>query len=646
MNISHPINSQPGPFIVAFPMLLFTLLALLPVAGLSQSKDTLPSLQALKGLSMEELMNIEVTSISMRPEKLTEVASAIQVITEENIHRSGVTRLPEALRLASNLQISQANSHDWAVTARGFNGLPSAGGILANKLQVTIDGRSLYSPLYGGVFWDVQNTPLKDVDRIEVVSGPGGTLWGANAVNGVINIVTKSAKETQGLYVSGAAGSFLQDQIEARYGFKIDSNIFMRVYGQRFDQRDTKLDTGGNALDAWSMTQTGFRMDYYQSEASTLTFQGDFYWGKANESLSRLVTDGQNLLARFTHIFSDQSNLSIQAYFDRTWRNTPDAVNPLSYELTTYDLEIQHRFALGEHQSILWGAGYRQQQDKVSHTLTPLTKDMPLYSGFIQDEITLLPNLLKLAIGSKFLHNVFSGFDIQPTARLAWTPNIKHTIWTSVSGAVRTPSRFDTDVSVTRAKFDSEKITAYELGYRVRPSNQASLSFAAFYNKYNDLRSFDLNIDPQPPIVIANSQRAESWGFELFGNFQATEWWHLRGGYTFFEKEVWAASDRTLPVSVHLEGVDPRNMLMLQSNLDLSKNFTFDIVARYVSGLPSIENLIPEVPAYFTFDIRAAWLFKNFEISVVGQNLLEKEHAETGSSIIPRSIYGKVICRF
>ncbi|HMF70996.1 MAG TPA: TonB-dependent receptor plug domain-containing protein, partial [Flavitalea sp.] len=557
MNKSHPISSQSRPPIVAYPMLLLTLLALLPLAVLSQSKDTLPSPQALKRLSLEELMNIEVTSISMRPEKLTEVASAVQVITAENIHRSGVMRLPEALRLASNLQISQANSHDWAVTARGFNGLPSAGGIVANKLQVTIDGRSVYSPIFGGVFWDLQNTLLKDVDRIEVVSGPGGTLWGANAVNGVINIVSKSAKETQGLYVSGAAGSFLQDQIEARYGFQVDSNVFVRVYGQRIDQRDTKLDTGGNAFDAWSMTQSGFRMDYYQSKANTFTFQGDFYWGEANESLEHLVRDGQNVLARFTHIFSDKSNLTIQAYFDRTWRNTPKALNPLSYELNTYDLDVQHRFPIGKHQSILWGAGYRLQQDEVSHSLTPLSRDMPLYSGFIQDEITLLPDLLKLTIGSKFLHNVFSGFNIQPTARLAWIPNIKHTIWTSVSGAVRTPSRYDVDVAITPLKFHSEKITAYELGYRVRPSDRVSLSFATFFNRYNDLRSFDANIDPVPPIIVANSQLAKSWGLELFGSFQATEWWHLRGGYTFFKKEVWANSDRTLPVSVHLEGVDP-----------------------------------------------------------------------------------------
>ena len=484
-----------------------------------QIHDSLLTPQSLKRLSLEELMNIEVTSISMRPEKLAEVASAIQVITGENIRRSGFMRLPEALRLASNLQISQANSHDWAVTARGFNGLPAAGGLLANKLQVTIDGRTVYSPLYGGVFWDVQNTVLEDVDRIEVVSGPGGTLWGANAVNGVINIVTKSAKETQGLYLSGAAGSFLQDQFEARYGFKVGSNIFVRVYGQRFDQRDTKLDTGGNALDAWHLTQTGFRMDYYQSQSTTFTLQGDFFWGEANEGIAHVLNDGQNILARFTHLFTDNSHLSVQAYYDRTWRNIPEALNPLAYQLNTYDLDVQYRFSVGKHQSILLGTGYRLQKDKVTHTLNPLSRNMPLYNGFIQDEITVVPNMLKLTVGSKFLHNDFSGLEIQPTARLALTPNIKHTIWTSVSGATRTPSRYDSDVAIAPVRFDSEKVTAYELGYRVRPSNTVSLSFATFYNKYNRLRSFDLNTDPQPPIYIANSQRAESWGFELSGNY-------------------------------------------------------------------------------------------------------------------------------
>ena len=511
----------------------------------------------LKKLSMEELMNVEVTSISMRPEKLTEVASAVQVITEEDIHRSGATRLPETLRLASNLQMGQTNSHDWAITARGFNGLPSAGGILANKLLVMIDGRSIYNPLFGGVYWDVQYAPLKDLDRIEVVSGPGGTLWGANAVNGVINIVTKTAKETQGLYASGAGGSFLKDFAEARYGFRLNPNMFCRVYGRHSDQKNTMLENGIGAKDAWNMTQGGFRMDYYPSKATSLTLQGDLYSGGENDSIKRANTDGENVLARFTHHFSDKSNLTIQAYFDRTWRKTPNSASPFFYQLKTYDVDIQHRFPIGSRQSVLWGGSYRLQKDQTASAFVPLSRDMPLYSGFVQDEITFVPDQLKLTVGSKFLHNVFSGFEIQPSVRLAWTLNKRHTIWTAVSRAVRLPTRFDSDITVTPGlKFDSEKVIAYELGYRVRPLDQLSLSFATFYNKYTDLRSLDSTSSPKIPIVLANSQRAESWGFEFSGNFQATEWWRLRGGYTYFEKNIWATSAKVLPISAAFEGVD------------------------------------------------------------------------------------------
>src|SRR5687767_9403467 len=270
---SHNMKSKTNQRIHSYLFLLLILLVFsLTISNLTfaqEQKDLLSS-HSLKKLSLEELMNIEVTSISMRPEKLTEVASAVQVITGEDIYRSGTTRLPEALRLASNLQTGQANSHDWAITARGFNGLPSAGGILANKLLVMIDGRSIYNPLFGGVYWDVQNTLLEDIDRIEVVSGPGGTIWGANAVNGVINIVTKSARETQGLYVSASAGSLLQDLGQIRYGFKLAPELFLRVYGQRFDQKNTVLENERDAQDAWNMTQGGFRMDYYPSGKNTL----------------------------------------------------------------------------------------------------------------------------------------------------------------------------------------------------------------------------------------------------------------------------------------------------------------------------------------------------------------------------------------
>lgn len=603
-------------------------------------------------------MNVEVTSISMRPEKLTVVASAVQVITGEDIHRSGVTRLPEALRLVSNLQIAQANSHDWAITARGFNGLPSAGGVLANKLLAMVDGRVIYNPLYGGVFWDVQNVLLEDVDRIEVVSGPGGTLWGANAVNGVINVVTKSAKETQGLYVSGTGGSLLQNFGGVRVGgrSRIDSNLYFRIYTQRFDQKSTVLESGKDAKDGWSMTQGGFRMDYYPSKSNTLTLQGDFYGGQVDDSIKRNNVDGQNVLARFTHSFSDQSNLVVRTYFDRTWRKTPNSVQPFFYELNTYDFDIQHRFPIGEKHSVLWGGAYRLQKDRTESSynpprtapsFNPVNRDMPLYSGFIQDEIALIPDKIKLTIGSKFLNNVFSGFEIQPSARMAWILDRKQTIWTAASRAVRIPTRFDSDITGgTTQRFSSEKITAYEIGYRVRPMDRFSLSFSTFYNQYHDLRSID-TLSNGPPVVavLANSQRAESWGFEFSGNFQATEWWRLRGGFTYFDKKISPTSSKVFPISGAFEGVDPKNIFTFQSIMDFQKNLQFDVVGRYADVLPSIAASLPRVPPYFTFDVRLAWQLKCFEFSVVGQNLWEDKHSEVGASKIPRTFYGKITCR-
>lgn len=633
-----------------FFFLAFSVFYLITSFGISLAQDlgdTMPA-RELKKLSLEELMNVEVTSISMRPEKLTEVASAVQVITREDIHRSGVMRLPEALRLVSNLQIGQSNSHDWAITSRGFNGLPSAGGVLANKLLVMIDGRSVYNPLFGGVYWDVQSAMMSNIDRIEVVSGPGGTLWGANAVNGVISVITKSADETQGLYVSGAGGSFLQDHAEVRYGFRLDSNIFCRLSAQRFDQKSTTLvKNGANARDAWNLTQGGFRLDYYPSQKNTLIVQSDFYVGVENQdSLNKYtITDGQNVLADFTHLFSDKSDLNIKAYYDRTWRTTPTSINRFFYNLNTYDIDIHHHFSMGSRQSIIWGGGYRLQQDKIARVLVPLSRDMPLYSGFIQDEITLFPDQLKLTIGSKFLHNVFSGFEVQPSARIGWMPGERTTIWTAVSRAVRTPTRFDSDITITPIRFDSEKVIAYELGCRLRPVDKLSLSFAAFYNLYTDLRSIDTNSSPPPLLVLANSQRAESWGFEFSGVLQASNWWRIRGGYTYFAKNIYPIHSKVSPASVAFEGVDPANQFMLQSMMDLPQNLSLDLIARYVDMLPAVLN-IPMVPAYFTFDLRLAWQFKPFEISLVGQNLLEHQHTETGASNVPRSFYVRFICQF
>src|SRR5437667_4700567 len=326
--------------LVAFSTPILIVLVFVACAGntLAQT-DAAGTPGELKKLSLEELLTIEVISVSRRPEKLSETASAIQVITQEDIRRSGVTSLPEALRLAPNLQVAQVNSHDWAISARGFNNT------LANKLLVMIDGRAVYTPLYAGVFWEVQNVLLEDVDRIEVVSGPGGTLWGANAVNGVINIITRSARDTQGLLVTGGGGSLLQDFGAVRYGGAVGSNFFYRVYGQRLDRNNSVLANGNNARDQWDMTQGGFRTDWFPSDANTVTFQGDSYAGSEQGAPADTKVDGQNALGRWTHAFSEESELQVQMYFDRTWRDIP---NQLAEDLKTYDFDFQHRLACGE----------------------------------------------------------------------------------------------------------------------------------------------------------------------------------------------------------------------------------------------------------------------------------------------------------
>jgi len=599
---------------------------------------------AYKKLSMQELMDIEVTSVSKRAEKLSATASAIQVITQEDIHRSGASSLPEALRLAPNLQVAQVNSHDWAISARGFNNT------LANKLLVMIDGRSIYTPLYAGVFWDVQNVLLEDVERIEVISGPGGTLWGANAVNGVINVVTKSARDTQGALVTAGGGSLLQDFAAIRYGGSAGSNVFVRIYGERFDRDNTILSNGHDAADQWDMTKGGFRVDWYPSEVNTLTLQGDVYGGKEQAPATDTTVDGQNLLGRWTRVFSAESQLQVQMYFDRTWRQIPSAT--FAEDLKTYDLDVQHRFALGERQSITWGGGYRLMEDEVKKgtllAFLPTRRNLQLFNGFVQDEVSLLP-CLKLTLGTKLEHNDFSGFEVQPSGRLAWSPDEKQTVWGSISRAVRSPSRIDSDFFTLLPagftnlaggpSFDSEKVIAYELGYRVRPAETLSLSIATFINEYDDLRSLEQT--GPTTFEFLNGLRGESWGVELAGTFQAARRWRLRGGYTYLHEHIRQKGGHVDLNHGRGEGDDPQNSFLLQSIIDLPAHFQFDTIFRYVDTLP-----FPHVPSYYTFDARLAWQFKDLELAVVGQNLWDRRHVEFGTQQIPRSIYGKVTWRF
>ena len=615
-------------------------------------KDSLQfSPQGIKKLSVEELMNIEVTSVSKSPEKLTEVASAIQVITSEDISRSTVTRLPEALRLASNLQVAQSNSHDFAVTARGFNAAPLSNNTLSNKLLVMIDGRTVYDPLFGGVFWDVQNVLTEDIDRIEVISGPGGSLWGANAINGVINITSKSAKATQGVYASGSYGSFLKDYGAVRYGSHVDSVLYFRVYAQRFDQNSTVLSNGASAKDAWNMNQGGFRMDYLPSVHTTVTLQGDIYKGKENDITSSFV-NGQNVLGRWSHNFQKNSDISVQAYYDRTWRSLPYA--KFKTELATYDIDVQHHFNAGNINRILWGAGYRLMNNRTDNSPTlsfnPANRKLKLFNAFVQDQVALIPQKLEFTAGTKLLHNDYTGYEWQPSARLAWTPDMQSTVWTAVSRSVRTPSRFDVDevtsfIATPGNQFYSENVIAYELGYRMRPTSKVSVSVAGYYNKYTDLRSINRNSDAPTAIIFANDQRANAWGAEISGNVIISAAWRLRGGYTYLHKKITATSGNVYPGDDLFEGLDPKNQAMLQSVMSLPRHFQFDLTARYIDGIQK-SPITPAVPSYFSLNTRLAWEYRYLSVALMGENLTQKAHAEFGSLQIPRSVYTTITVRF
>ncbi|WP_128545319.1 TonB-dependent receptor plug domain-containing protein [Larkinella soli] len=605
----------------------------------------------LKKLSLEQLMDVEVTLVSRTPQKLSEVASAIQVLTGADIRRSGATNIPEALRLIPNLQVAQLNASTWIISARGFNT------IFANKLLVMIDGRTVYTPFFGGVLWEQQNIPLEDVERIEVVSGPGGTLWGANAVNGVINIVTKSSAETQGAYVSVSAGNFLKNQIDARYGGRISDQLTYRIYGQHFEREPTLLPSGDENRDRWRMTQGGFRVDWAATARDQVAFTGNFSGGARYLALGKSRLDGQNVLGRWTRRYSEQSELIVQLYYDRYYRNDANATG--SDRLTTYDFDFQHRFPIKNRHSILWGLGYRLARDFTewrtnTTAILPNRKDLPLYTGFVQDEIALHPKL-KLTLGTKLLHNVYSGFELQPSARLAWAVRRDNLLWAAVSRAVRTPSRLDVDyflpaypVPPTQPSvaggpnFVSEKVVAWELGYRWQPAAGVHFSLAGFYNVYRDIYSVEA-LPGTLTYQIQNGSEGESWGGELAVGLQVSPGWRLRGGYTYLDKDLRAKPGRSF--NPDYLGNDVKNRAMLQSMLNLPAGFQLDLIGQYFDYLPKTL-ATARVPSYLTFDARLAWSARWLELALVGQNLAKDRHIEFGTLYIPRSYYAKISARF
>ncbi len=631
----------------------FTFILLLPVSLAGQTDDTL-STTGLKKLSLEALMNVEVTSVSKRSEKLTGAASAIQVITGDDIHRSGVKTLAEALKLAANLQVAQVNSSQWAISARGFSN------VLANKLLVLIDGRTVYTPMYGGVFWDVQNVMLQDVERIEVISGPGGTLWGANAVNGVINIITKSSADTKGLFVEAAAGTTMPGMASIRYGGKITKNLTYRAYATGYKMGST-VDTNGLPVkDQWAMGQGGFRTDWTPTEKDKISLQANIYYGRPNPNsdTTAIIASGDNAVARWNHKFSDKADFQLQVYYDHTWR---DFGNKFTEDLKTYDIDWQNRYQIGKRHTVTYGLGYRQMEHNVTNLplfgFFPGYKMLQLYSGFLQYEVMIIKEKLRFTLGSKIEHNTYTQFQYQPNARLTFTPSKRQTIWAAASRAVRNPSRIDREFSISLFQnfplimgsdsFKSETVMAYELGWRFQPIKKISFSVSTFYNMYDNLRTAEPGPPPFGyPITFANGVIGETYGAEFSLTSQLTNWWNLRAGYTIFDKDM-----RVKPGSKDLnnagqESNDPLQQAMLQSTFDLPYHIQLGFVARYIDELPK-----PYVPHYLGLDMRLGWKpWKFLELSIVGQNLLYDRHREFIASTpvreIERSVYGKISCYF
>lgn len=611
-------------------------------------------------------MSIEITSVSRYSEKLTDAASAVQVVTGDEIRRSTALTLPEALRLAPNLNVAQKNAHDWGVSARGFNTE------LANKLLVLIDGRAIYTPLFAGVRWDVQDTLLEDVDRIEVISGPGGTLWGANAVNGVINITTKSAADTQGLYVEGVGGWRMGQAAAFRYGGAWSPTTYYRVYAKYIDHEGDFFADGTDAPDAWDRTQAGFRVDAEPGGDVRFTLQGDIYTEQQGfVTGSAAETNGGNLLGRWSRTLASGSTLQLQVYYDRTHLTQPvvSQFAPTGFfsdDLDTTDIDFQQDFTLGERHRIVWGLGYRLMHDATlaapGLAFAPANLTQDLFSGFVQDEIAL-SDRFSVTLGTKLEHTDYTGYEVEPTLRLQWKTAADHLLWAAVSRAVRTPSRVDRDLRqpaqgllILRGggdEFTAEKLIAYEAGYRLQFDERLFASLALFYNRYDDIRSTDITPPTIVPLVFHNDLEGHTYGVELAATYQAAPWWRLTAGYNLLREHLRVRAGAFDLNQALNETSDPEHQASLRSSFDLPHGVALDGQLRWVDTLHNNVGGQPgTVPAYTELNLRLAWsITPACELSLVGRNLLHNRHPEFGAPgparvVVPRSAYAKIAWRY
>ena len=637
--------------------------------------------QDLTQLSLEELMNTRVTSVSKKEQDVMKVAAAIFVITQEDIHSAGATNIPDLLRMVPGVDVAQLDANVWAISIRGFNDR------FGDKVLVLVDNRSVYTPTSSGVYWDQLDVPLEDIERIEVIRGPGGTVWGANAVNGIINIITKHSNATQGGLVAADAGSNEAAQALIQYGGKIRRLGNYRVFGKYSNVGSLTIPDGPPGADGWHMAHAGFRSDLNLTPRDTLTMEGDLLATSEGETISGVLANALpqqatfhsrtdvgagDLLGRWNRTFSSRSDISLQAYYDKYNRHEQGGLE----QRATFDLDFQQHLAIGARHNVVWGLGYRVTGDnltpKYSKSYVPQQRTDNLFSGFLQDEIKVV-NSLSFTLGSKVEHNAYTGFEYEPSAQLAWTLPHRGEIWVSAARAIRQPARADTAIRIDVATVilddgsfgvvqimgdpqrKAEELIRYQLGYRSQVSNTLSFDIASFFNIYHHLQTDDPGVSflsgtPQHtvfPLISGDNAHARTYGAEVFANWNLTTRWRLSPGDSFIHMNVRPdLSSQDIAVSGQVGG-SPRHKFEIRSRLRLPWNLDWDAMLYYVSALPE-----QGVVAYKRLDTRLGWKVGEFaEISVVGQNLLTPRHSEFGDDTPlhtqpQRSVYGKAVWRF
>jgi iron complex outermembrane recepter protein len=655
--------------------LVLASMLLLGTAGAQEKGE-----HSLADLSIEDLMNESVTSVAKKASRLVDAPTAISVITQDDIRRSGYTSIPELLRLVPGIQVARIDGNEWAISARGFNAQ------YANKLLVLMDGQTVYTSSSGGVYWNVQDTPLEDIERIEVIRGPGATLWGTNAVNGVINIITRNSRDTQGALVSASTGTLEDGLVTARYGGQLGSEVHYRVYGQYVDREPLVDADGRDASDSLDAQRGGFRLDW-QGALDSATLEADHYDTQAQKPVTFTTLQppyfvdevikpqdhGDSAIASWVHTFSPSSQLDVHV----DWQRFKQSYGFGTEYQDSYDLEIQHHVGLGSRNDVVWGLGYRNStlQETPTSTLvwTPETVRLPLYSTFVQDEISLVPERWRVVLGTKLEHNPLTGLEVQPSARLLWTPTAATTLWGAFSRATRIPALFERDSELKvgvipslagppiwvelfgNPNVDEEKLLAYELGLRVQPTEALSVDLAAFYDVYHDLIDYTSNtpvfaLAPTPHILVSstesNADSAQSYGAEISVQWRVLSNWRLSGSYSGLRVHV--------RPDVPLEGSSPKHQVQLRSYLDLPGRVEVNTALMYVDAISFVPaTTLVRIPSYVRADLGITWRpAAKWQLGVWGQNLLQARHAEFPSlqtpiqTEIPRSVLGRVVWEF